>query len=176
MKKSAGLFFIVVLLFPVLSMAQVIAAEEAYRKAESRFHVYMETEITPAKPRLLVKQLQKKTKLLLELEKAYQKVIELKEPVFVVAALYKMGCAYENFADMFIKMSVPAGLTPEQAEIYVQVLLEKSMPFREKSVQLFTATVNKAKELGAFTDHARRAEARLLEFKKKPKPEKAPPK
>ena len=65
MKKSAPFLVALILLFPALSSAQVIASEEAYRKAESRFHVYMETEITSAQPRELMKQLKKKMKLLL---------------------------------------------------------------------------------------------------------------
>lgn len=171
MKKPA-LLIIAILLIPMPSSAQVTAAEEAYRKAESLFHQFVELMITDAKPRVIRKQLEKKTKLLKELESAYQKVIEFKEPVFVVAAMYKLGCAHENFADMLIKTPIPAGLTPEQADIYVQMLLEKSMPFREKAFQLFKATVKKAKELGTFTDHARLAEEKLSGLEKNLKPQK----
>lgn len=174
--KPTMLLMLAIILTPALSVAQVTAAEEAYRKAESRFHVYMETEITSAKPRLLVKQLQKKTKLLLELEKAYQKVIEFKEPVFMVSSAYKLGLAYENMAVVLRKIPVPQKLTPEQQEIYRTELDAKALPFLEKAKNHFQAAVKKAKELGAFTDHARRAEARLLELEKKLEPEKAPPK
>lgn len=60
MKKSAPFSIAVFLLFPALAFAQVTASEEAYRKAESKFHVYMETEITSAQPRELMKQFKNK--------------------------------------------------------------------------------------------------------------------
>ena len=174
--KPTVLLMLAILLTPTLSVAQVTAAEEAYRKAESKFHVYMETKITSAKPRLLVKQLQKKTKLLLELEKAYQEVIKLKEPVFLVSSAYKLGLAYENMAVVLRKIPVPEKLTPEQQEIYQQALEAKALPFLEKAKNHFQAAVKKAKELGAITDHARRAEDKLIGLENKLKPDKAPPK
>ena len=176
MKKSAGLSLVVVLFFPALASAQVIAAEEAYRKAESRFHVYMETEITSAQPRELMKQLKKKMKLLLELDGAYREVVKLKEPVFVVSACYKLGLAYENMAAVLRRVPVPEMLTPEQKEIYRTELDAKALPFEEKAKNSFQAAVKKAKELGAFTDHARRAEDKLIGLENKLKPEKKPPK
>jgi len=176
MKKSAGLSLVVVLFFPALASAQVIAAEEAYRKAESKFHVYMETEITSAKPRVLVKQLTKKMKLLLELDSAYREVVKLKEPVFVVSACYKLGLAYENMAAAMRKIPVPEKLTPEQKEIYRSELDNKALPFEEKAKNSFRAAVKKAKELGAFTDHARHAEDKLVGLENKLMPKQAPPK
>ena len=175
MKKSL-LIMLVILVAPAAGSAQVTAAEEAYRQAESKYHIYMEMQFTSAKPRDLAKQLQKKSKLLLELEKAYRKVIDFKEPVFTVSALYKMACANKNMADVLTKIPVPAGLTPEQAEIYVQALMDKAVPFEQKALQLFKATVKKAKELGVFTDHAHLAEETLREFEKKPEPGKKPTK
>ena len=174
--KKYTLLILAILLMPTPSLAQVTAAEEAYRKAESLYHQYMELMITDAKPKTLLKQLKKKSELLKQLENAYQKVIEYKEPVFVVSSMYKLGCAYDNYADMLIKTPIPAGLTPEQAEIYVQALIEKSVPFRQKAYQLYKATVKKAKESGVFTDHAHMAEEILLESKQKPEPGKKPSK
>jgi hypothetical protein len=162
---------IVILMTPVIAGAQVTAAEEAYRQAESKFHIYMETEITSAAPRVLVKQLQKKSRLLLELDKAYQEVAKFKEPIFVVSAAYKLGLVYENMAATLRKIPTPAKLTPEQQEIYKKELEAKALPFEEKALNSFQAAVKKAKELGAYTDHARQAEDKAagLENKLRPK-------
>jgi hypothetical protein len=167
MKK---LLLLAIVLTPALCRAQVTAAEEAYRRAESKFHIYMETEITATQPRMLLKQLKKKTGMLLELEKAYQKVIKHKEPVFMVSSAYKLGLAYENMAAVLKKVPAPAKLTPEQQQIYKQELDAKALPFEEKALVSFRAAVRKAKELGAYTDHARLAEERLRELDKKEKP------
>jgi hypothetical protein len=169
MKKSLPLM-LVILLSPAISQAQVAAAEEAYRKAESKFHIYMETEITSAEPRVLVKQLQKKARLLLELDKAYQEVIKFKEPIFVVSAAYKLGLVYENMAATLRKIPTPAKLTPEQQKIYKQELDAKARPFEEKALASFQAAVKKAKELGAFTDHARQAEDKAMGLENKLRP------
>jgi hypothetical protein len=162
---------VLVLLTPTPGRAQVTAAEEAYRKAESKFHIYMETEITSAEPRVLLKQLQKKSRLLLELDKAYQEVIKFKEPIFVISAAYKLGLVYENMAATLRKIPPPAKLTPEQQEIYTKELGAKALPFEEKALASFQAAVKKAKELGAYTDHARQAEDKAagLENKLRPK-------
>jgi hypothetical protein len=164
----------VVLFSSALSMAQVTASEEAYRKAESKFHIYMETEITSAQPRELMKQLEGKSRLLLDLEKAYREVVKLKEPVFMVSSAYKLGLAYENMAAVLRKIPVPKGLTPEQVEIYRRELDAKALPFEEKARNSYQAAVKKAQELGAFTDHARLAEEKLAEMNKQP--ESMPPK
>jgi len=167
MKK---LMLLAIVLAPALGRAQVTAAEEAYRQAESRFHIYMEAEITATQPRELLKQLKRKTEMLQELEKAYQKVIKFKEPVFMVSSAYKLGLAYENMAAVLKKIPAPAKLTPEQQQIYKQELDAKALPFEEKAMVSFRAAVKKAKEVGAYTDHARLAEERLRELDKKEKP------
>jgi hypothetical protein len=164
------LLLLMIVLTPALCRAQVTAAEEAYRKAESKFHIYMETEITSAQPRVLMKQLKKKSQLLLELEKAYQELIKFKEPVFMVSSAYKLGLAYENMAAVLKKIPVPANLTPEQQQIFKQELEAKALPFEEKALISYRAAVKKAKELGALTDHARLAGERLRELDKKEKP------
>lgn len=170
MKKSL-LIMLVVMLTPAAVLAQVTAAEEAYRKAESKFHIYMETEITSAEPRVLVKQLQKKSRLLVELDKAYQEVIKFKEPIYVVSAAYKLGLVYENMAATLRKIPAPQKLTPEQQDIYKKELEAKILPMEEKALASFQAAVKKAKELGAYTDHARQAEDKAagLENKLRPK-------
>jgi hypothetical protein len=173
MKKNL-LPVLMLLLLPAPGRAQVTAAEEAYRKAESKFHVYMETEITSAQPRILMKQLRKKSQLLLELEKSYREVVKLKEPVFLVSSAYKLGLAYENMAVVLRKIPIPANLTSEQGQIYRQELDAKALPFEEKALSSYRSAVKKAKELGAFTDHARQAEDKAIGLESKLKPKQTP--
>ena len=171
MRKLLLLF---ILLMPALGSAQVTVAEEAYRKAESKFHIYMETEITATQPRMLLKQLKRKTEMLLELEKAYQEVIKHKEPVFMVSSAYKLGLAYENMAVVLRKIPAPAKLTPEQQEIFKTELDAKALPFEEKALASFQAAVKKAKELGAITDHARQSEDKAAGLENKLRPKQTP--
>jgi hypothetical protein len=108
--------------------------------------------------------------LLLELDKAYQEVIKFKEPIFVVSAAYKLGLVYENMAATLRKIPPPAKLTPEQQQIYKKELDAKALPFEEKALNSFQAAVKKAKELGAYTDHARQAEDKAMGLENKLRP------
>ncbi len=157
---------LMLLLLPAPGRAQVTAAEEAYREAESHFHIYMETGITAAQPRKMQKQLKDKTRMLQELEQAYLEIIKLEEPVFAIASYYKLGLANENLAEALKRMPVPGKLTPEQVKIYRAELENMAESFEQKALEYFRTAVRKAKKLGVSTDHARLAKERQKELAK----------
>jgi hypothetical protein len=96
--------------------------------------------------------------------------------VFMVSSAYKLGLAYENMAGVLRKIPAPEKLTPEQKEIFRSELDAKALPFEEKARNSYQAAVKKAKELGAYTDHARQAEDKLIGLENKLKSGKKPPK
>jgi outer membrane biosynthesis protein TonB len=59
---------------------------------------------------------------------------------------------------------LPKGLTPEQKDIYVNMLRDKGQPFEDKAVAHFKAAVDKGSELGFYSKFTQRALKKLQEY------------
>jgi len=112
----------------------------------------------------LEKQLGDKTKLFKRVERVYTDIAKLKQPEWAIASLYKLGRAYEDFAQTLYKAPLPPKLTPEQRQIYMDLLRMKGQPFEDKAVAHFKAAVDKGSELGFYSKFTQRALKKLQEY------------
>jgi TolA-binding protein len=138
--------------------AQFILGESTYKE-------YIKYKFKSIKSEKVIKrQLGEKTKRFKKVERLYQDVAKLKQPEWAIASLYKLGRAYEDFAQTFYKAPLPKGLTPEQKDIYVNMLRDKGQPFEDKAVAHFKAAVDKGSELGFYSKFTQRALKKLQEY------------
>ncbi len=109
---------------------------------------------------------EKKMKVLLDAEKYYLTVLSLKQPFWSTAALYKIGFAWEKFADDFENSPVPRGLNEMEVEEYKLQLSEAAQNFRKKAAAAYKKCLEEAKTHHIFNDYTEKAEQRLsvLEF------------
>jgi len=109
---------------------------------------------------------QNKMKVLLEAEQLYLTVLSLKQPLWSTAALYKIGAAWEKFADDFENSPLPRGLTEWEQEEYKLQLSEAAQQFRRKAAAAYKKCLEEAKQNHIFNDYTEKAEQRLsvLEF------------
>jgi tetratricopeptide (TPR) repeat protein len=145
------------------------AAHADFLLAESVYTDYIKYRFTTVKPKKMEKhikkQLAEKTKKLTKVIKRYEKIAIQKQPEWTIASLYKLGRAYENFAETFYNAPVPKGLTPEQVDIYKEMLRSKGLPWEDKAVAHFKAAVEKGSELGFYSVYTRKALEKLQVYR-----------
>jgi len=141
------------------------AAHAKFILGESFYKDYIKFRITTTKQKRLKRQLKEKSKLLKRVVDIYTDIAKLKQPEWAIASLYKLGRAYENYAETFYKAPLPKGLTPEQRDMYTQMLREKGQPWEDKAVAHFEAAVKKGSELGFYSRFTQRALAKLQHYR-----------
>jgi tetratricopeptide (TPR) repeat protein len=155
--------------FKELPEAAEAAAQASFILAEPTYDEYLKykfTVITGKKAEEhLKKQLADKLKLFKKVEAVYTDVAKLKQPEWAIASLYRIGRAYENFAETFYKAPLPKGLTPEQVDIYRGQLREQGQPFEDKAVAHFKTAVEKGSELGFYSSYSQRALEKLQHYR-----------
>jgi len=115
------------------------------------------------KPRFLKAQLQVKGKKLLELEKQYGAVVQLKQAEAAVCALYRIGLLYQHFARSLTEAPVPAEIRrqPELVKEYRAQLATLAEAPQAKAVEGMEIAANKSRELGVQNECSRDAVAVL---------------
>jgi tetratricopeptide (TPR) repeat protein len=99
------------------------------------------------------KALQAKSKGVAELERQYVGILNLKQGVWGIAALYRIGSLYADFADKLKTAPCPKKLNEDQCMIYQFSLEDKAYPLIDKAVDAFTKAREKSYELGLYTDY-----------------------
>ncbi len=141
------------------------AAHAQFIQGESTYKEYIKFKFKSIKnEKVIKKQLGEKTKRFKRVERIYTDIAKLKQPEWAIASLYKLGRAYEDFAQTFYKAPLPKGLTPEQRDIYVNMLRDKGQPFEDKAVAHFKAAVDKGSQLGFYSKFTQRALKKLQEY------------
>ncbi len=155
-----------------LTEAAEAAAHAAFILAEPVYKEYIKYRFTRARrrgakaqQRHFKKQIEEKIERFKKVEKVYTAVAKRKQPEWAIAALYKIGRAYEDFAQTFYKAPMPKGLTPEQLDLYTGRLRTYGQPYEDKAVTHFEAAVKKGSELGFYSRFTQRALAKLQHYR-----------
>jgi len=72
---------------------------------------------------------------------AYLAVTKLKSPEWATAALFKVGLAYQRFAEALIEVPVPPNMNDEEREIYRARLQEQAQPIEDRAQEAFATAV-----------------------------------
>ncbi len=107
----------------------------------------------------------KKVRLLVEVEKEYAEVLALKNGEFGIAALTRIGHVYEDFARSLRAVPLPRGLDVAQKEIYRSAIENKAFPIEEKAIEAYTNALAKASELKIQSTWTVDAHVRLSQLK-----------
>ena len=146
------------------------AAEMRFQLLEPDFAKYAEIAMG-ADSRKASKALKAKGEELARLEKKYIGVLNLKQGEWGIAALYRIGTLYGNFADRLRGAECPTKLTEDQCEIYKFTLEDKAYPIVDKAVEAFSKAREKSYELELYTKYT---EDTLTELSRL-RPEEYPP-
>jgi len=136
--------------------ARVWAAEMQFELLEPEWAEYEKIEM-PEDTKKAKKALEGKSAGLAELERSYVEVLELKQGEWGIAALYRIGTLYGDFADALTNAPCPPKLDEDQCLIYKFGLEDKAYPLIDKAVEAFTSARGKSYELGLYTEYTRLA-------------------
>jgi tetratricopeptide (TPR) repeat protein len=132
------------------------AAEMRFELLEPDFAGFASQSI-PANTKKASGALKKKMEGVRGLEKKYVEVLNLKQGEWGIAALYRIGTLYGNFADTLRSAPCPEKLDEDQCSIYKFGLEDKAYPLVDKAVDAFTKAREKSYELGVYSSYTVKA-------------------
>jgi tetratricopeptide (TPR) repeat protein len=140
------------------------AAQARYELYEPTYQSYMAVKLQlPSKK--MTENLVRKAKMLGEVEKEYTQILAIGNGEYGIAALTRIGVAYNDFSKALMDAPVPNGLTDEQREIYQSELQNRAFPIEEKAIEAYEKALGKSRELHLYTPSALLAQDRLAQFK-----------
>lgn len=148
---------------PAGGRAAEAAAESKFLSAERALKSY--EKITFAVPaRKLKKTLETKAKSLKAMESRYTAVFAYKRVDWSLAAYFRAGYLYENFAHVLTTAPCPRGLNDEECDMYKGKLEEFAEAPIKKAVEAYALTLEKAKAFKTVNDWTRSALESLNRF------------
>ena len=101
---------------------------------------------------------------LTEVERAYQKAIEVKSPAWSTAALSRLGDLYMDFAEEIRRIPPPKGLDGAQRDAFTGALEDHIRPIEDKALQAYSMCSKIADQTGidnSYVKHARDARCKI---------------
>ncbi len=144
------------------------------KQAEDQWQEYMDTKIAgPSRSgmrqkqidKMLLEQLTNKARKLQEVEKTYVEIVKTGAGEWGLAALVKLGKAYENMSDSLKTSYIPEYLTDDQAEMYRMGLEDKAYVQVEKATNVYAQALTKSYELNLYNENTEFATRRLGELR-----------
>ena len=100
-----------------------------------------------------------------ELEIAYGDVLNYKSLDWTIAAFYRLGDIYREFANTLYKAPEPRGLTDEELEVYTNLVEDEGIKYENVAVERFARTVNESRRLKVTTEWADKALEAINSYK-----------
>jgi cellulose synthase operon protein C len=148
---------------PAGGKAAEAAAKAKFLLAELELKKY-ETVTFDVPERQLMKTLNLKATTLKAMEEKYKTVFSLKRVQWSLAAYYRLGYLYENFADALTSAPCPKGLNAEECDIYKGKLMDMAEGPIKKAVAAYKDTIEKSKEFKVVNSWTQKALESLNRF------------
>ena len=143
------------------------AAQAKFMFGEEAFQEMAAIKIDSQDEKKLKKILETKTKAGQEAEKIFKSVIEFNRPDWAIAAFYRIGSGYQDFANNIRNSPVPKRLTYDQKEIYKGVLEDAAVKVEENAVEAYKGALLIAREKSWFNEYSKKAEIALAQLRPK---------
>ncbi len=140
------------------AQAMFLIGEDAYEDLEKM-------KIDSRNNKELKKKLDKKVKKSKEVQKIYEQVILFGRPDWAIAALYRIGTSYENFANSLRQSPCPRKLTYDQCEIYKGLLEDNATQIETNAVTFYEKSLEAARQANWFNKYTKLSETRLAKIK-----------
>ena len=145
--------------------AAVAAAKARFMIVERDFEDYVRLKLTGTSQRKMGADLARKKKLLDELETAYGEVLPYKSLDWTIAAFFRLGDIYREFANTLYKAPEPTGLSEEELEAYTNIIEDEGVKYENVAVERFARTVNESRRLRVTTRWAEKALEAINSYK-----------
>ncbi|MBN1115237.1 MAG: tetratricopeptide repeat protein, partial [Oligoflexia bacterium] len=142
------------------------AAEARYRIVESVVAVYDSVKIKSTSVKNMKRIYEKKEKLLKQIAEEFLEVVKLGSPEWSVASLYRIGYAFQGFADFLYDAPVPRELdTEELKQEYSSQLQMQAIPYEDKAIEYYEKAIAESARLKVVNDWTRMARQRMAMLK-----------
>ncbi|RAL22924.1 hypothetical protein DL240_08510 [Lujinxingia litoralis] len=141
------------------------AAQAKFMIGEDIFERAAAISINSPNAKVLQRKATEKIEAIEEARKAYEEVILFGRPDWAIAALYRIGSGFQNFAESFRESPVPSQLTYEQQEIYRGILEDRASAIEDQAVVMYREALNTARRANWFNEYSRNAEVALAELR-----------
>ncbi len=148
--------------------APIYVAESAFRLLEDEFEQYKRITFFTTKTKVLKKLLNRKTKMLKELQKKYQIVEMYGAAEWIAAALYMQGALLENYAHTWENAALPKRIKGVSQDAYDDVvdnyrnmLEERTSQFEDKAVKNYELALETLKHLKLYNVWVKKIQERL---------------
>jgi len=143
--------------------ARMAVAYARFLQVDREFTEYLDLKLVlPAS--VLKKNLFKKIEIRPKLAKKYEEIVGYADPDWTVAALVRVGELSQNLADSMLEAPVPGGLTPEQADIYVEELQKQALPLEETAILFYRKAVEVSNSKGIYNSWTLTAQDKLRKY------------
>lgn len=143
----------------------IAAAKAKFILVEQQFAEYVKIRLVGSSQRKMGADIGRKKKMLGELEAAYGEILPYKALDWTIAAFYRLGDMYRDFADTLYKAPEPQGLSDEELEAYVNVIEDEGLKYENVAIERFEKTVAESRRLKVTTAWAEKALEAINKYK-----------
>lgn len=141
------------------------AAEAKFMIGEDLFEEAAAIAIDSSDDEELTEQTEKKNEAADEAREVFEEVIVFGRPDWAIAALYRIGSGYQDFADTLRDSPVPDELDPGPREQYKGLLEDYAMAFEDNAAELYERALETARDANWYNEYSELAETRLSEIR-----------
>jgi tetratricopeptide (TPR) repeat protein len=141
------------------------AARAKFMLGEDVYQKMADVTVKSSDQEELKERFQKKMKIAKEAQTIYEEVIKFKRPDWAIAALYKIGALYQNFAETVRNSPAPDRLNYRQKELYKGILEDRASRVEKKAVAAYERSLQVAREQSWFNEYSQKAEVRLAKLR-----------
>ncbi|MFO0750263.1 MAG: tetratricopeptide repeat protein [Myxococcota bacterium] len=147
-----------------------LAAKAKFMLVEQSFADYVKIKLTGGSQKKMTADLARKKKMLEELDLSYSEVIPYKSLDWTIAAFFRLGDLYRDFANTLYKAPQPTGLSDEELEIFTNTVEDEGLKYENIAIERFERTVNESRRLKVTTEWATKALEAINGYKPKDYP------
>lgn len=148
-----------------LTTGRDAAARAKFMIGEDVFEQMTAIKITAANEKELQKLISKKREVATKAQKIFEEVILFKRPDWAIAALYRIGSQYQDFANTVRDTPIPKRLTYDQKEIFRGLLEDEASKVEVQAVDAYSKALEVALSESWFNDYSRQAEVQLARLR-----------
>ena len=142
----------------------VAAAEARFELVEIQFREYSAIELKGSAKRQQAA-LAKKVKLLGELEAAYSEILPYKALDWVIAASFRLGGIYDQFARTLFGAPEPEGLSDDELDVYLTLIEDEGLKYENVAIQRYETTVEQSRRLKVTNEWSKAALKAINRYK-----------
>ena len=141
------------------------AAQAQFMIGEDVFQTLEKMVVDSKNEKELQKRIVKKQEKGAEAIKIFESVFNFGRPDWTIASFFRIGDAYENFANSLRSTSCPKRLTYDQCEIYKGLLEDAATNIEIESVKFYVKALEASKASRWFNKYTKEAEVRLASLR-----------